>query len=82
MTLDNVFQWSQEAGVASGSEPVNITALQRFAALVAAAEREACAVVCERLPETFKIAADEFGYEAETPTAENYAAAIRTRIDE
>jgi len=40
MTLDNVFQWSQEAGVASGSEPVNITALQRFAALVAAAERE------------------------------------------
>ena len=43
------------------------------------AEREACAVVCEKLPETFKIAADEFGYKAEAPTAENYAAAIRTR---
>ena len=46
------------------------------------AEREACAKVCERLPETFKIAADEFGYKAEMPTAENYAAAIRTKSDE
>ena len=52
---------------------------ERFAALVAAAERETCAEVCEKLPETFKIAADEFGYKAETPTAENYAAAIRAR---
>jgi D-aminopeptidase len=43
------------------------------------AEREACAKVCERLPETFRIAADEFGYQAEMPTAENYAAAIRAR---
>lgn len=46
------------------------------------AEREACAKVCERLPEAFKIAADEFGYKAEMSTAENYAAAIRTRSDE
>ena len=46
------------------------------------AEREACAVVCERLPETFRIVAEEFGYKAEMPTAENYAAAIRTRSDE
>ena len=51
----------------------------KFAALVAAAEREACAGVCEKLPETFRIAADEFGYKAETPTAENYATAIRAR---
>jgi D-aminopeptidase len=41
------------------------------------AEREACAKVCEKLPEIFKIAADEFGYTAEQPIAENYAAAIR-----
>jgi hypothetical protein len=53
--------------------------LTTFVALVAEAEREACAKVCEKLPETFKIAADEFGYTAEQPTAENYAAAIRTR---
>ena len=51
----------------------------KFATLVAAAEREECAEVCERLPETFKIVADEFGYKAEVPTAENYAAAIRAR---
>ena len=57
------------------------TKLERFAKRIAAVEREACAQVCERLPETFKIAADEFGYEPETPTAENYAAAIRTRND-
>jgi hypothetical protein len=56
--------------------------LERFANLVAAAEREACAKVCEELPNTFKIAAEEFGYTAEQPTAENYAAAIRTRSDE
>ena len=53
--------------------------LKKFIALVEAAEREACAKVCEKLPETFKIAADEFGYKAEMPTAENYAAAIRAR---
>jgi uncharacterized protein YaeQ len=56
--------------------------LLKFANLVAAAEREACAKVCEELPNTFKIAAEEFGYTAEQPTAENYAAAIRTRSDE
>ena len=53
--------------------------LEKFAEMVAAEEREACAKVCEKLPETFKIAADEFGYKAEAPTAENYAAAIRAR---
>jgi hypothetical protein len=47
----------------------------------ALAEREACAVVCEKLPETFRLAAKEFGYQPETPTAENYATAIRTRSD-
>ena len=55
--------------------------LEKFAEMVAAEEREACAEVCEKLPETFKIAADEFGYKAEVPTAENYAAAIRARSD-
>ena len=57
------------------------TKLERFAERIAAHEREACAQVCERLPETFKLVADEFGYKSEMPTAENYAAAIRTRDD-
>ena len=84
MTRDEIVQIAWDVGLFMRShkfqdEP---TKLEQFAALVAAAEREECAEVCERLPETFKIAADEFGYKAEAPTAENYAAAIRTRIDE
>jgi len=89
MTRDEIIRWAKQAGwervgrnPSTGPEyPVLITRLERFAALVAAAEREACAEVCEKLPETFKIAADEFGYKAEAPTAENYAAAIRARSD-
>ena len=53
--------------------------LKTFTALVAAAEREACARICEELPVTFETAACEFGYEADEQTAENYAAAIRAR---
>ena len=87
MTRADIIRMAKEAGVS----PVNDQqikfegpmwlCLERFAALVAAAEREACAEVCEKLPETFKIVADEFGYKAEAPTAENYAAAIRARSD-
>ena len=81
MTRDDIIRMAEHAGFGMPVQVFQFRAeeLERFAALVAAAEREACAVVCERLPETFKIAADEFGYEAETPTAENYAAAIRAR---
>ena len=89
MTRDEIIRLAREAGELKcdcclpSYEETDIEGfkgfLERFAALVATAEREACAVVCERLPETFKIAADEFGYEAEIPTAENYAAAIRAR---
>ena len=90
MTRDDIIRMARKANLhertkVAGGYIVNIPNLEnleRFAALVAAAEREACAKVCEKLPETFKIAADEFGYKAEAPTAENYAAAIRARIDE
>ena len=84
MTRDDIMRIAWDVGILMRSHKFQAdpTKLERFAELIAAAEREACAVVCERLPETFKIAADEFGYKAEAPTAENYAAAIRTRIDE
>ena len=90
MNRDDIIRMAKKAGLEVYSilekQQVDwdclIDDLQEFAALVAAAEREACAEVCERLPETFKIAADEFDYQAEMPTAENYAAAIRTRSDE
>ena len=86
MTRDDIIRMAEEAGFQTDLQDVWITydgiwseEFERFAALVAAAEREACAEVCEKLPKTFKIAADEFGYQAEMPTAENYAAAIRAR---
>lgn len=84
MTRDDIIRMAREANCTTPGQVLQFTIeeLERFAALVAAAERESCAKVCEKLPETFKIAADEFGYEAEIPTAENYAAAIRTRSDE
>lgn len=87
MTRDDIMQLIDEVELyvrthSSGMHiytSYDISKMKRFAELVAEREREACALVCERLPETFKIAADEFGYKAETPTAENYAAAIRAR---
>ena len=83
MTRDEIVEIAWDVGLFMRShkfqdEP---TKLERFAERIAAHEREACAQVCERLPETFRLVADEFGYEAEMPTAENYAAAIRTRDD-
>ena len=44
MTRDDIIRMAREAGVLSGYES---ELFQRFAALVAAAEREACAKVCE-----------------------------------
>ena len=83
MTRDETMKLLQECGFGTLMDhPIMTENMMRFAALVAEQEREACAVVCERLPEAFKIAADEFGYKAETPTAENYAAAIRARSEE
>ena len=91
MTRDDIIRMAKESGLDSilddwlheftpGNWPkTDIQELDHFVALVAAAEREGCAVVCEKLPETFRAAADEFGYIAQQPTAENYAAAIRAR---
>jgi D-aminopeptidase len=79
MTREDIIDMAAQAGIDESVWFYNPEALERFAALIAEAEREACAEVCERLPETFKIAADEFGYTAEQPTAENYAAAILAR---
>ena len=86
MTLNQIIKLATDAGFENANEPgfwisdgFYLTAIEMFAALVAAAEREACAKVCEELPAAFKTAADEFGYKAETPTVENYAAAIRAR---
>lgn len=53
MTLDEIIRMAIDAGLYSGNartpgtEAMIVKRLQRFTALVAAAEREACAKVCE-----------------------------------
>ena len=48
MTRDDIIRMAREAGQQhSGTSLVGIQSLERFAALVAAAEREACARVAE-----------------------------------
>jgi hypothetical protein len=58
MTRDDIIRLAKEAGwtrVGHNPEtgpafPVLVERLQRFAALVAAAEREACAKICDKIP--------------------------------
>ena len=48
MTRDEIIKLAREAGLAGVESPEGLAAFVfRFAALVAAAEREACAKVCE-----------------------------------
>ncbi len=50
MTKDNIIQMAREAGISDTNfdfQMVSPEDLERFAALVAAAEREVCAKVCE-----------------------------------
>ena len=49
MTKEEIIRMAREAGLAYGSDEKPLGSVTRFAALVAAAEREACAKVCEGL---------------------------------
>jgi hypothetical protein len=51
MNKDEIIRMAREAGISKpwDQEPVKWETLERFAALVAAAEREACAKVCDEL---------------------------------
>ncbi len=49
MTRDDIIRLAKEASSESDYDFPNISALERFAALVAAAEREACAKVCDHM---------------------------------
>ena len=80
MTQDDIYYMAQEAGIrlASKSDTIDprnvyLHELERFADLVAAAEREACAKVCE---ETNSASFREAGCPAEGGEC---AAAIRAR---
>lgn len=67
---DTIIKLAREAGL-----PIQIFQLERFAALVAAAEREACAQLCDIRETTFK------GYKTDGLAA-LCAAAIRARSEE
>lgn len=73
MTRDDIIRMARETGMISDSHASGmISFLERFAALVVAAEREACALTCE------SIARDTYGM----VTLREYgecAAAIRAR---
>lgn len=49
MTTDDILRMAREAGLLIPTYRDHITHLERFAAIVAAAEREACAKVCEAI---------------------------------
>jgi hypothetical protein len=49
MNRDEIIRMAREAGLAYGPDEKPLGSVTRFAALVAAAEREACAKVCDVL---------------------------------
>jgi hypothetical protein len=95
MTRDDIKRMAQEAGFEEGygnhlfppgdyrEEVVPVTdEIIRFAALVAAAEREACATVCEKQIKSYmskQYTTDPLGGFRERFAAEQCAAAIRAR---
>jgi hypothetical protein len=77
MTRDDIIRLAREAGfseraVGLSEMPAH---LERFAALVAAKERENCAQVCESI-------AEEYAFETRSPDPIYCAAAIRARGEE
>ena len=70
---EEIIRMAREAGLAYGSDEKPLNSVTRFAALVAAAEREACAKACDELK--------PFGPHLyiQKATAQDCAAAIRAR---
>jgi hypothetical protein len=87
MTRDDIIGMAREAGIDSMPADYNYRSsyyagtsdeIERFAALVAAAEREACALECERVTSA-RSDAEGHGYEYTARDAQRCAAAIRAR---
>ena len=73
MTRDDIVKLAREAGISKpwDQEPIKWETLERFANLVAAAEREECAKICD--------AAQLFGNSDERWSAKCCSEAIRAR---
>ena len=76
MNRDDIIKLAREAGYGDAMAALHASALERFAALVASAEREACAKVLDEM-------ADQMAADMEPSTAiawvRNRAAHIRAR---
>lgn len=84
MTRDDIISMAREAGLghAKGSGFGTHSGTHRFARLVAAAEREACAKVCEQQKDAWVDGSDQFGQPCPAKvkaTPASCAAAIRAR---
>lgn len=73
MTREDIIWLARRGGLTGLMETVLIDYLERFAATVAKAEREACAQVCDKRAAWWPMGSDEQG------EAEDCAYAIRTR---
>lgn len=84
MTRANILRMAREAGFAGwlAETPFVTTCFEHFAALVAAAEREACADICERRKSLYWMEFDKTGSDADRSAAiasEECATAICAR---
>lgn len=79
MTRDDILRMAREAGgLQEGLYfDIDVHSLERFAVLVAAAEREACAKVCEHMWRSWLDSPEE--NEPNKPDAEDCYRAIRAR---
>jgi len=59
MTQDEIIKMAVQAGMAEKIAAFNILIIEAFAKLVAAKEREACAIVCDKLPDSIYVCWDE-----------------------
>jgi len=73
MTREEIIRMAREAGLAYGSDEKPLGSVTRFAALVAAHEREACAKVCDNR------ITNEAGMQREDYENQQCAKAIRAR---
>jgi hypothetical protein len=85
MTREDIIHMAREAGCFHATHywPIEIEFLERFATLVAAAEREECAKLCEETELAFDIAmwCDSTKKEMTAHTARGLVKAIRARSE-
>jgi len=80
MTRDDIIRLAREADAWELPHLIDHDGLERFAALVAAAEREACAKVCDEL-ENQRINSTSLSGMVFGSSVEDCAAAIRARSE-